>query len=366
MAVRVLVVDDSDLCRMVLKDILEADPGLEVVGEAGDGVSAVDLVERLRPDVVTMDIQMPGMDGLETIEAIMGRQPVPILVVTSQPAGPGSALVFEAIHCGAMDVAEKPADGDERAAADIRARLRELAGVPPVLHPRRARRPAAPPGPRILAVWDGAASPREGDQGPVSSWPAVAVAPRVVGVGASAGGPAAVASLLEPLPADFPACVVVVQHLAQGFTEPFVRYLSQRVRMPVTLVREAAPCQPGTVLVAPDGRHLLAVPGGSAFAVVDGPEVEGHKPSVTTLFRSLAAVHGPAAMGVLLTGMGRDGADGLKEIRDRGGMTLAQDQATSAVWGMPQAAVELGAVTRVLPLDLMPAALVQAAAHGKL
>ncbi|MEW5854669.1 MAG: chemotaxis protein CheB [Myxococcota bacterium] len=344
MKVRVVAVDDSSLCRWALREVLEADGDVEVVGEAEDGPTALRMVRELRPNLVTMDLQMPGMDGLACIEEIMATSPVPILVVTSEPAGPGSSALFEAVRRGALDVAEKPPGGDAAAAAALRVRVRQLAHVPVIRHLRRAARTLATPRDAHVDT-----PPRPTRVGP---------RPLVVGIGASAGGPAAVASVLAGLPADFAATVALVQHLAAGFTAPFARFLQSRtaLRIRALSAREVVPLQPGVVLLPAEGFHLQALPNGS-FSSVEGPPVDGHRPAVTALFRSLAEVYGAGACGVLLTGIGQDGAVGLKALRDRGGVTLVQDRESSAVFGMPHAAVELGAASRVLGLDEMPGAL---------
>jgi two-component system chemotaxis response regulator CheB len=333
-AVRVVVVDDSALCRELLREALEADGGVEVVAEAASGAEALERVEEHQPDLVTLDVAMPGMDGLETVARLMADRPVPVLVVTELPASPGDAIAFEAIRRGALDVARKPTAGDAEAAKELRERVKMLATVPVVIHPHgRASEP-----------------PR-----PVP--PAAARAPvKVIGIGASAGGPAALATVLSAMPAELRACVAVVQHLPIGFAEPFARFLGSRTALRVSVARSAVPLAEGTVVLPPDGRHLVAI-GGRRLGPSDAPPVSGHRPSVDVLFRSLAEVHGAGAVGVLLTGIGSDGAAGLDALHRAGAVTIAQDRASSSVWGMPRVAIERGAAARVLGLAAVGPAL---------
>ncbi|WP_242392330.1 chemotaxis-specific protein-glutamate methyltransferase CheB [Anaeromyxobacter oryzisoli] len=322
-AVRVLVADDSELFRELLSRVVAAEPGFEVVAVAADGGAAAALARNLRPDVITMDINMPDTDGYSGIARIMADTPTPILVLTANPT---EAVGFRALSLGALDILEKPqatTDLDEYGTL-LRSRLRLLAGVKVIRHPRglreRSSAVARPSGRADLFV-----------------------------IGASLGGPRALATLLRALPAEFPAPVAVVQHIADGFTEGLASWLASECRLPVREARHGEPLRAGRVVLAPSGRHLVVSEG--VVHLSDAPPVDTFKPSVTPLFLSAARAYGARCCGVLLTGMGRDGADGLKAIRDRGGLTVAQDEATSVVFGMPKAAIELGAVDRVLPLD---------------
>lgn len=330
--IRVLVADDSALFRELLARVIAAEPGFEVVALAADGAEAAVKARSMRPDVVTMDLEMPDADGFSGIARIMADNPTPILVLTANRA---QAVGFRAMSLGALDILEKPhADTD---LADyghlLRSRLRLIAGVKVIRHPRglRAERRAAPPlrGPR----------------------------PELVVLGASLGGPRAIAAILRALPAEFPAAIAVVQHIADGFTHGLAGWLATETPLAVREARDGEPLRPGLVVLAPTGRHLVVTEGLARLS--DAPPLEGFKPSVTPLFASAARAYGRRACGVLLTGMGRDGAAGLRAIKDAGGPTLAQDEATSAVFGMPRAAVELGAVDRVLPLDEISRALLE-------
>jgi two-component system, chemotaxis family, protein-glutamate methylesterase/glutaminase len=340
---RVAIVDDSPVAREVLQELLEAEGDIQVVAQAGDGETAERIVAEHAPDLVTMDVEMPGMGGLAAIEQIMARCPAPILVITSLPLGPEGALVFDAVRRGALDVAEKPSGTDPEAGARLRAHVRRLAGLPVVRHVKGLREPM--PAATRAPTANVRAARRRGC--------------RVVGIAASAGGPAALVGVLSRLPKDFPACVGVVQHLPVGFAEPFARFLGANTPLPVSVVSARSEYAAGTVLVAGDGRHLVAS-SRQTFLATDDPPCGGHKPSATVFFRSLAQVFGAEAAGVVLSGIGDDGAAGLVEMHNRGALTISQDEKTSAVFGMPAAAAQANAVERVLSLEEIAPALVRA------
>jgi two-component system chemotaxis response regulator CheB len=329
--VRVLVADDSELFRDLLARVVADDPGFEVVAVAADGNAAATLARALRPDVITMDLHMPDADGFSGIARIMADTPTPILVLTGNRE---EAVGFRALSLGALDILEKP-----QATTDLgeygqvlRSRLRLLAGVKVIRHMRGLRERRAPA-------------------------PRAAVRPDLVVVGASLGGPRALATVLRGLPSGFGAPIAVVQHIAEGFTEGLAGWLASESRLDVREARDVDPLVSGRVLLAPSGSHLVV--SGGVVRLSDAAPVDTFKPSVTPLFLSAARHHGARACGVILTGMGRDGAEGLRAIRAAGGTTLAQDEASSAVFGMARAAIELGAVERVLPLDEIPRALVE-------
>ncbi len=328
---RVLVADDSGLFREVLSRVITAEPAFEVVATAADGNEAARLARELRPDVITMDINMPDADGFSGIARIMAEAPTPILVLTATPE---ETVGFRALSLGALDILEKP-----RAEVDLdvygttlRSRLRLLAGVRVIRHLRGLRAKHLPATRRAARA-------------------------DVVAVGASLGGPRALAALLRALPAGFAAPMLVVQHIADGFTEGLASWLDQECDLTVRTARDGEALRPGLVLFAPTGRHLVVEKGCARLS--DAPAVDSFKPSVTPLFLSAAEAYGARVCGVILTGMGRDGADGLRAIRAAGGSTIAQDEASSAVFGMPRAAIEARAVERVLPLEEIPRALVE-------
>lgn len=337
--IRVLVVDDSRLVRAVLREILEADPEIRVEAEAENGLEGVEKCVALGPDVVLMDVQMPVMGGLEAVERIMRERPTPVIVLsaTVHPGEVGSA--FRAVRAGAFEALPKPADltaldSGAPAAEDLRARVKLYAQV----GRRRGWGSAEAVAPRPLRL-------------PSSSR-------KVVAIGASAGGPRTVQAVLAALPPAFPCPILLVQHISAGFTRGFSEWLGREIPLPVRVVeKEESPLRPA-VYLAVDGHHLL-VRGGAAM-VGSGPPENGCRPSVDVLFRSLAEGYGKQAVGVVLTGMGRDGARGALAIREAGGEVLVQDEHTSAIFGMPRAAIEIGAATRVVPAPEMPRALAEA------
>jgi two-component system, chemotaxis family, protein-glutamate methylesterase/glutaminase len=339
--IRVLVADDSATFRAILRTVFATAPDLEVVGEACDGEEAVARTVALAPDVVTMDVRMPRLGGIEAIRRIMSRAPTPVLVVSSEVSADAQRLGFEALRAGAVDVVPKPqrsgAGTFERQAEAIRAAVRAVAGTDLSVHRKRAgreRRSAGSPG-----------------------WA------RAVGIAASTGGPAALARVLAALPGDYGIPILVVQHIAAGFEEGLVRWLQGETRLRVALAEEGAPVAPGAVLVARNGRHLA--PAGGRVRLEDGPPVRGFRPSASVLFRALAAEHGAAAAGLVLTGMGDDGAAGLLAVRDAGGYTAAQGPATSVVHGMPGAALASGAARFSLEIEEVPAVLLALAGAGR-
>lgn len=325
--IRVLVADDSPLVRELLAGVLAEKPGFRLVGTASNGDEAAEMTAKLRPDVITMDLQMPGSDGFAGIARIMADTPTPILVLSVNREEVRS---FRALSLGALDLMEKPDPSSYGAfAEDLTRRLRLLATVPVIRHPR-GRKVSGPP-----VAWQGRA--------------------RLVVIGASLGGPKAVASILRSIPPSFPAPILLVQHIANGFTGSFARWLRQETRLQVREAEDGDPLVAGTVFVAPSDRHLIAER--SAVHLDDAPPENGFRPSVSRLFASAARSHGDRVCAVLLTGMGKDGADGMAALRGVGAMTIAQDEATSAVFGMPRAAIELDAVRQVLPLARIPEAL---------
>ncbi len=347
---RVIVADDSFTCRALLRDVLEDDGDIQVVAEAASGEQLLAALARTRADLITVDLQMPGLDGMAVIELVMARHPLPILVITGQPTGSSGQLAFEAIRRGALDLLAKSAVGEAASEAALRATVRRLAAVPIVRRHAASRLPQAP-------ISTGARAPT-GPTPLIAPAPAIAtpIAPRlagtptIIGIASSSGGPQAVAAVLRELPADFASCIAIVQHLPAGFAASFASYLAQSCRLPVSVVRETARIRPGQVLIAPDTRHLVATHTGTLVAV-DGPREEGHCPAASVMFRSFAEVFGAAAVGVVLTGIGRDGTSGLLKMRQAGAYTVAQDQATSAVWGMPRAAIESEAAREALSLS---------------
>ncbi len=346
--IRCLIVDDSPTFRGVLRNILRAAPDVLVVGEAADGEEAIARAIELEPDVITMDVCMPRRDGLEAIREIMRRVPRPIVVISNAVVGPGEQITFQALKLGAIEVLPKPDALQPHHFAiqseAIRRAVRAVAGLSLVTR----RRDPAPEQGRPVPT----ATPTVARDGP----------PACVGIGASTGGPPALQRILSALPADYPAPILVVQHIAEGFVEGLVRWIGTQCALKVRLAREGEVPAPGTVLFAPDHRHLMISLG--RVRLDDSPPVKGLKPSVTLLFASLAREFASRAVGILLTGMGDDGAAGLKLMREQGAFTTAQGPFSSIVWGMPRVAVETGAAAAVLELEAIPGALLRLARAG--
>lgn len=336
--IKVLIADDSLLTRMVLKDLLAKDPQIRVIAEVSDGRQAVAETDRLRPDLVIMDVMMPVMDGLEAVTEIMAGCPTPILVLSANVDPTDSRSAFNAIQRGALDVMEKPHGVVTEAFEEIATRLVEkvkaLARVKVIHHFRRQR----PPLPRLAPPSD---YPRD-----------------ILAIGASTGGPKAVMRLMKELPRDSKARVLIVQHIARGFAPGFAEWLDRESSFKVRLARDGDPLETGVALVAPNNVHLEVKD--ERVHLADTPPVNSCRPSVDVLYRSLASgTLAPSVVAVLLTGMGRDGADGMAALKQRGSYTIAQDETTSAVFGMPKAAIALGVVDQTLPLSAIPAALAQ-------
>ncbi|HJV67361.1 MAG TPA: chemotaxis-specific protein-glutamate methyltransferase CheB [Geomonas sp.] len=332
--IRLLVVEDSTTVRKLLVSVFESDPQLSVVGTAESGEAAVQAVASLRPDVVTMDVNLPGMDGFEATRAIMSSFPVPVVIVTGKMDPKASGTLFRVMEAGALMVLPKPeppgSPGYERSVADLVRHVKLMSEIK-VVRRNFGRPPLPPPEPQLPQLA-----------------PAAKEQIKVVAIGASTGGPPLLRELMGQLPADFNAAVLVVQHMAEGFTEGFVHWLNQGSRLPVELAVAGSPILPGRVYVAPDGCHLEAGPG-SRIHLSSAPPDQGLRPSVSALFRSVALRYGKQAVGVLLTGMGTDGVDGLKCMREQGAVTVAQDRESSVVYGMPGSAVKAGAALYVLP-----------------
>ncbi len=334
--IRVLIVDDSPVACEMISRIVLFDSLLEVVGVARDGRQAIRAAARLSPDIITMDIYMPGMDGLAAIQEIMAERPCPILVVTSDR---NSKLAYRALACGALDVIDKPRfeeDATRESYSEFLDQLKLLSRVRVITHVRGRK-----------GRFSDALPPLKRDDAP---------APCVVGIAASTGGPSALAAILGSLGDPIQAAFVVVQHMSEGFTQGLVQWLDEISPMTVREALHGDLLKPRTVYVAPTDQHAEVARGGR-ISLSRKPLVKGHRPSADLLFQSLAKVYAEQATGVILTGMGADGAHGLMELRSVGGVTIAQDESTSLIYGMPKVAVAIGAVQHVLPLNEIAAAI---------
>lgn len=333
--VRVLVVDDSALMRKLIPQIIERDSSIHVVGTAMDGEFALKKIEELRPHVITLDLEMPRMDGMETLRAIMRQSRLPVIVVSAHTTQ-GASATFKALALGAFDFVAKPHDA---LAANMDAIATEL--INKIKVASQTRMPKSQP--EIPA--------RRVKKSGQKRMPTR----RVVAVGVSTGGPNALQYVLSQLPADFPAAIVIVQHMPEGFTELFARRLDECCAIDVKEAASGDLLLAGRALICPGNRHMRVkrMPLGDIVVLSEEPKVNGHRPSVDVLYRSVAQEFGRDAVGLIMTGMGEDGADALKEIRKQGGITIAQDEESCVVYGMPRAAIDRGSVMRVVPLDAL-------------
>jgi two-component system, chemotaxis family, protein-glutamate methylesterase/glutaminase len=325
--IRVLVVDDSAFVRKAVERMLSAADDIEVVGFAADGEEGLARARELRPDVVTLDVRMPKLGGLETLERLMAEQPVPVLLMSTLTQE-GAEVTLRGLELGALDFVDKSSVQPMSMlslADELVAKIRALGGA--------RVRPRPRPAPSSAAA---AGAPAE-----------------CVVIAASTGGPAALQTVVGGLPAGFPAAVLVVQHIPRGFTRSLAERLDARSSLPVREAGDGEAVEPGRVLVAPAGIHSRVVRrrGRVELALDEEPRSALHRPSADIVMASTAEVFGPAAVGVVLTGMGSDGTEGLRTIRDKGGLTLAESEETSVIYGMPKAAIEAGVVARVVPID---------------
>jgi two-component system chemotaxis response regulator CheB len=340
--VRVLVVDDSAVVRQVFARELARDPGIEVVGTASNPYVARDRILQLEPDVITLDVEMPRMDGISFLRRLMQHHPVPTIIVSSL-SREGGRVALEAIDAGAVDVMCKPgaAYKVEGMVQDLIEKVKAAAGV------------------RVTRRDSGAAA-----AAPVRKQGALTrTTNKVIAIGTSTGGTEALRRVLPAMPVNCPA-ILVVQHMPENFTRSFAESLDRTCDIEVRQAEGGETARPGLALIAPGNHHLVLRRSGAVYLVEvkDGPPVNRHRPSVEVLFRSVARYAGANAVGVMMTGMGDDGATGMLAMREAGAHTIAQDEASCVVYGMPRRAVEAGAVCEVVPLDAIPEAILRAAA----
>jgi two-component system chemotaxis response regulator CheB len=336
--IRVLVVDDSALMRKLIPTILARDSAIEVVGTAMDGAFALKKIEELRPDVVTLDLEMPRMDGMETLRLIMKSAPVPVILFSTH-SKEGAYSTFKALGLGAVDFVAKPKDA---AVGHLDAIADEL--IAKIKVAKRAAGHRLPP----TSVPEELLSPKK------KTSPGVPPN-RVIAIGISTGGPNALQFLLSQMPPDFPSTILIVQHMPEGFTEMFARRLDECCALDVQEARSGDLLTAGRVLLCPGNRHMTVrrMPRGDIVVLNDNAPVNGHRPSVDVLFNSVAQEFGLLAVGVLMTGMGEDGAAGLGAIKSAAGMTIAQSEESCVVSGMPRAAITRGYANRIVSLDGM-------------
>ncbi len=344
--IRVLIVDDSAVVRQTLRDVLESDPEIEVIATAGDPFVAADRIAEQVPDVITLDIEMPRMDGLTFLKKLMSQHPIPV-VICSSLAEEGAQSTFRALEYGAVEIVTKPRLGTKQFLEDSRVALCEAVKAAACSRPR-ALKPSQTVEPKLTA--DAILSPATHAMAETTE--------KVVVIGASTGGTEALKAVLEALPADTPG-IVIVQHMPELFTRAFANRLDGLCNITVKEAETNDTVIRGRALIAPGNHHLLLKRSGARYYVEikDGPLVCRHRPSVDVLFRSAARYAGQNAVGIILTGMGDDGARGMLEMKQAGAMTVAQDEATCVVFGMPKEAIKLGGVHKVLPLQSVAASM---------
>ncbi len=393
--IRVLIVEDSPVATIILKRILNAPPEIEVVGAAKSGIEGLEMIPKVQPDVICTDLHMPRMGGLEFTSEVMARFPKPILVISSSVQPENTHNVFKLLDAGAVDVFPKPRSGItgnnyEILKQELLAKIRILAGVS-VFTMRRKTKTLLPipevgnevasplrranvqpqeygakPGSMSLGRVSGARGagatglplgnqePAKAKKTPLPSAPRLPTTSfKILTIGASTGGPQALQGILSQLPASFPVPIVCIQHISEGFLQGLVDWLNSECSLEVKIAPLAEKPQPGYVYFPPEGKHLEFDSSGR-FVYSSAPPCAGHRPSVTVTFNAIASRYGAEAMAVLLTGMGRDGADGMLSISRAGGLTIAQDEASCVVFGMPKEAIALDAATYILPIADIP------------
>lgn len=354
--IRVLVVDDSAVMRKLVTNLLEKDPEIQVIATAIDGLFALSKIEQLKPDVVTLDVDMPRLDGLTALEQIVSRFAIPVVMLSALTMR-GARLAMQAIEKGAMDFVAKPKVASQigEVAEELIEKVKAAAHSRPLLmsgEPAAQRGPKTGTGALVLPpslMAPSVAAPAK-DQAPV----------KLVAIGASSGGPHALRYLLPKLPADFPAGIVVVQHLPESFTGMFAKWLDELCKIKVREARDGSMATRGCALIAPGDAHLkVKRRSNGAEAKLDrGIPVNGHKPSVDVLFHSVAEEYGDQVLAVIMTGMGGDGSDGIGQIQKAGGLTVAQDEKSCMIFGMPKVAIKKGFIDRVVALDEMASYLI--------
>jgi two-component system chemotaxis response regulator CheB len=345
--VAVMVVDDSPICRQLICDALAKDPDLEVVATCENGLEAVKRAAELKPSVITMDVDMPVMDGLQAVERIMAESPTPILMLTADPRHQAPELTCKALEAGALALQVKPALDAGPDAWNLAREVKLLSSVKVIRHLRgMSKRPAARPAPAVSPPAEHAAF----QSSPIG----------IVAIASSTGGPQVIHKLLSELPGDFPVPVVIVQHINAAFADSLAGWLAAHSKLKVRVAKEGDALVPGEVLIAPPGQHTRVQSRGR-LSVSPGEPRDGHMPSATLLLESAAKIYGRRAVGMILTGMGTDGADGIVAIKQAGGKTVAQNQESCVVFGMPGAAIAKKGVDQVVHGDELSQALLRLA-----
>ncbi len=355
--IRVLIVEDSPVMCKLLTETLNSDPNIIIVGVAHNGKEAVEVVPQLKPDIITMDIHMPIMDGFEATKQIMAYSPTPILIVSTSIFKVEMDKVFKAISYGALDVVNKgdiELLGDGESAKMLIDKIKFLSKIKVIHHPLAKLERTKPEGRMPV---DTAVPLEIEEEAPVVQEAPISVekvkrptAGRVVGVVASTGGPPALLKVLKKFPKNLPCSILIVQHITSGFVEGLVEWLNEECRIEIKVAADSEEIKPGIVYIAPCDMQMRVTKGG-VIQLTDDPPLNGHRPSGDVLLESIAKEYKDKAIGVILTGMGRDGATGIAAIKDAGGKTIAQDEETSVVFGMPKVAIDMNAAQKILPIN---------------
>lgn len=340
MPIRVLLVEDSQISLVILKRILSSSPDIAVVGTARTGLEALSLIPQVKPDVICTDLHMPQMDGLEFTSQVMARYPRPILVISISVQKENTQRVFQLLEAGAVDIFPKPHAGltaeDEQLKQALIQKIHILSGVK--VFTRKQKSLTSPPL-KSLKFGQIASAVRKHHPNP-----------KIVAIGASTGGPQSLYEIFSNLPSNFPVPIICVQHISFGFLQGFIDWLNKSCQLSIQIAQAGEVPQAGKIYFPPEQQHLQLNSKGQ-FIYSNAPPVDGHRPSATVMFESVSQIYGKATVGILLTGMGSDGAAGMQTIAQAGGFTIAQDEATSVVFGMPQEAIKLGAVKQILPIQ---------------
>ncbi|CAH0221066.1 MULTISPECIES: chemotaxis response regulator protein-glutamate methylesterase [unclassified Pseudomonas] len=350
-SIKVMIVDDSAVVRQVLSQVLAADPAIDVIGTAADPLFALDKMQRQWPDVIVLDVEMPRMDGITFLRKLMAERPTPV-VICSTLTEKGATTTMQALAAGAVSIVTKPQASLSKFLVDASDDLVNAVKAAARANVGRLGSKPAPAAPQAKLSADAILPPANGAMARTTE--------RIVAIGTSTGGTQALEYILTRLPRVCPA-LVIVQHMPERFTAAFAERLNGLCELEVLEARHGDRVVPGRALIAPGGRHLLLKRSGAQYVVdvVDGPPVSRHRPSVDVLFRSTARAAGANATGIIMTGMGDDGARGLREMFDAGALTFGQDEASCVVYGMPKEAMKLGAVSREIPLEHIPAAILR-------
>lgn len=343
MTIRTLLVEDSPVALTILKRILETAADIEIVGTAQTGLEALSLIPVVQPDVICTDLHMPQMNGLELTAQIMDQHPRPILVVSASVQEEDTHHIFQLLEAGAVDVLPKPRAGLDPDSLSLQQSLIDKVKVVSGVRVFKKRRSRSAPAPLPVSTGIKMSTPCR---------------PKILAIGASTGGPLALQTILAQLPKDFPIPIVCVQHISSGFLSGLIDWLAMQCPLAVQIADPGARPEPGKIYFPPERQHLILNDQGR-FACSGATPTDSHCPSITLTFNSIARFYGRRAIGVLLTGMGRDGAEGMQAIAQAGGLTIAQDEATSVIFGMPKEAIALNAARHILPVDTIGSTLIQ-------